>query len=170
MPSGPDLFDDQDGVEPDHEMAQPAPRRADELPPVTSSTGGWGGRGGPNYLIRRAVVVGGVVAVATAVLPDDQQRLTLPVAALIPSAGQDVVWVIDKGALSRRTVTVGRRDPSGGRVEVLSGLPADAVVLAARFDNLVEGGKALVMVDKVPGKAVGKADAVASAAASSALQ
>ena len=112
----------------------------------------------------------GQYAVATAVLPDDQQRLTLPVAALIPSAGQDVVWVIDKGALSRRTVTVGRRDPSGGRVEVLSGLPADAVVLAARFDNLVEGGKALVMVDKVPGKAVGKADAVASAAASSALQ
>jgi len=79
MPSPPDLFDDGDGLEPDHEAAQHAPRRADELPPVTSSTGGRGG--GPNYLIRRAIVVGGVVAVlATA---------SIVVGRLIGSGSQD---------------------------------------------------------------------------------
>ena len=59
MPSPPDLFDDEDGFEPDHESAQrlPARRRA-----ATGHVGS-GGRGGPNYCFRRAVVVGGVVAV-----------------------------------------------------------------------------------------------------------
>lgn len=60
MPSPPDLFDDEDGLEPDREAEQQPPRRVDEAPPGTSSAGG---RGGPNYLFRRAVVIGGVVAV-----------------------------------------------------------------------------------------------------------
>lgn len=78
MPSPPDLFDDEGGLEPDREAAQPAPQRADELPPVSSSTGG---RDGPNYLFRRAVVVGGVVAVlATA---------SIVVGQLIGSGAQD---------------------------------------------------------------------------------
>ena len=47
MPSGPDLFDDQDGVGANHE----------------SSTSSPGTQRGPNYLFRRAIVVGGVVAV-----------------------------------------------------------------------------------------------------------
>jgi hypothetical protein len=39
----------------------------------------------------------------------------------------------------RRIVITGRRDATSGRVEVLSGLPEEALVLAARFDNLKEG-------------------------------
>jgi hypothetical protein len=53
MPSGPDLFDDEDGLGPDR--AAPPP----DTDPVPVSAR----RASPNYLIRRAVVVGGVVAV-----------------------------------------------------------------------------------------------------------
>jgi membrane fusion protein, multidrug efflux system len=104
----------------------------------------------------------GQYAVATATLADDTQRLSVPVSAVAQVSGQDQVWVIEDGALARRSVVLGRRDVQGGRVEVLSGLGPDSVVLAARFDKLVEGAKASVLVDK--------AAAVASAAASAPLQ
>jgi RND family efflux transporter MFP subunit len=98
----------------------------------------------------------GQYAMARVQLPDPVQRLTLPAAAIGSTSGQEHVWVIEKGALARRIVTTGRRD-GVGRVEVVKGLAPDAQVLAARFDNLREGGKAVV---------VDKAQPVASAAAS----
>jgi RND family efflux transporter MFP subunit len=104
----------------------------------------------------------GQYAVASATLDDDLQRLSVPVAAVAQTSGQDHVWVIDDGVLARRAVRLGRRDARGARVEILSGLAADSMVLAARFDKLVEGAKASVLVDKIP--------AVASAAASAPLQ
>lgn len=100
----------------------------------------------------------GQYAVARAVLADDTERLTLPVTAVASTGGQDHVWVIENGLLARRAVTLGRRDDRDGRVEVLGGLAPGSQVLAARFDNLREGAKALVAADK--------AAAVASAAAS----
>lgn len=103
----------------------------------------------------------GQYAVAQVTLPDTAQRLTVPLAAVGGQAGQPQVWVIDNGVLARRAVTVGRRDESQGRVEVVSGLAAGTQVLAARFDNLREGAKAAV---------VARAAAVASAAASSNLR
>jgi len=105
---------------------------------------------------------GGQYAVASAALPDDSQRLTLPASAVAQSAGQDQVWVIENGVLARRAVTLGRRDPLTGRVEVLQGVAADAAVLAARFENLREGAKAFVTAPQ--------AGAVASAAASAATR
>lgn len=99
----------------------------------------------------------GQYAMARVHLPDPVERLTLPAAAIGATSGQEHVWVIEKGALARRIVTTGRRDGAAGRVEVLNGLAPDAQVLAARFDNLKEGGKAVV---------VDKAQPVASAAAS----
>lgn len=99
----------------------------------------------------------GQYAMARVQLPDPVQRLTLPAAAIGSTSGQEHVWVIEKGALARRIVTTGRRDGSAGRVEVLNGVTPEAQVLAARFDNLKEGGKAVV---------VDKAQPVASAAAS----
>jgi RND family efflux transporter MFP subunit len=98
----------------------------------------------------------GQYAMARVQLPDPVERLTLPAAAIGATSGQEHVWVIEKGALARRIVTTGRRD-GAGRVEVVKGLAPDAQVLAARFDNLREGGKAVV---------VDKAQPVASAAAS----
>ncbi len=103
----------------------------------------------------------GQYAVAQVTLADDTQRLTLPLAAVGSTAGQDHVWLIENGQLARRAVKLGRRDDREGRVEVMEGVPADAQVLAAKFDNLREGAKAVVMPSKAP--------PVASAAASTPL-
>ena len=100
----------------------------------------------------------GQYALARAALADDTDRLTLPVAAVGKTSGQDHVWLIEGGVLARRAVTVGRRDEREGRVEVLQGVTPASQVLAARFDNLREGAKASVVA--------AKSAPVASAAAS----
>jgi len=102
----------------------------------------------------------GQYALARVVLADPAQRMTLPVSAIGSTSGQNHVWLIENGALLRRAVTTGRREEREGRVEVLHGLSAGSVVLAARFDNLREGAKALVVARSAP---------VASATASSAI-
>jgi RND family efflux transporter MFP subunit len=103
----------------------------------------------------------GQYALARVVLADTSQRLTVPASAIASASGQDHVWVIENGALLRRAVTTGRRDEAGGRVEVLQGLAAGAQVLAARYDNLREGARAVVLAKATP---------VASASASSNLK
>jgi membrane fusion protein, multidrug efflux system len=90
----------------------------------------------------------GQYALASVELADPRQRLTVPATAVGNAAGQDHVWTIENGVLARRAVTVGRRDGREGRVELLSGVAADSQVLAARFDNLREGGKAVVVASK----------------------
>jgi len=102
----------------------------------------------------------GQYALAKVVLADPAQRMTLPVAAIGSTSGQNHVWLIDNGALLRRAVTTGRRDERNGRIEVLQGLTENNQVLAARFDNLREGAKAVVVARTAP---------VASASASSAV-
>jgi membrane fusion protein, multidrug efflux system len=102
----------------------------------------------------------GQYALARVVLADPAQRMTVPVAAIGSTSGQDHVWLIEDGALLRRAITTGRRDERNGRVEVLQGLNERNQVLAARFDNLREGAKALVVARTAP---------VASASASSAV-
>lgn len=104
----------------------------------------------------------GQYAVARVELADETQRMTVPQTAISSNSGQEQVWMIEKGALVRRIVTTGRRDSREGRVEILLGLPAQAQVLAARFDNLREGDAAQIVAAK-SGK-------VASAAASAPAQ
>ena len=87
----------------------------------------------------------GQYALARVLLADPQPRLLLPLAAIGATSGQAFVWLIAKGALVRRAVTLGRRDEAGGRVELLSGLGPGDSVLAARFDNLREGAPARVL-------------------------
>jgi membrane fusion protein (multidrug efflux system) len=87
----------------------------------------------------------GQYAVAAVTLDDPTPRLTVPVGAIGSQSGEDHVWLIEQGKLARRAVTLGRRDPAGGHVEVLQGLSADQTVLAARFENLKEGAPALVV-------------------------
>ncbi len=86
----------------------------------------------------------GQYALAQVRLRDDLKRLTLPASAIAQASGQDHVWLIESGVLVRRAITTGRRDTAQGRVEVLSGIDGNAKVLAARYDNLREGGKASV--------------------------
>jgi membrane fusion protein, multidrug efflux system len=90
----------------------------------------------------------GQYAVAGATLEDPTQRLTVPATAVGQTSGQDHVWVIENGQLARRAIMVGRRDAREGRVEVLQGLTPASTVLAARFENLREGAKALVVAEK----------------------
>ena len=87
----------------------------------------------------------GQYAVAQVQIGDATPRLTVPISAISSASGQEYVWTVENGKLLRRTVTTGRRDPVKGRAEVLDGLPADAPVLGARFDNLREGAKARVV-------------------------
>lgn len=90
----------------------------------------------------------GQYAAATAVLPDDRDRLSVPATAVSQSAGQDQVWLIDGGKLMRRAVRLGRHDEASGRVEVLDGVTVDSVVVAARFDGLSEGRAASVSAEQ----------------------
>ncbi|SEL63508.1 RND family efflux transporter, MFP subunit [Roseateles sp. YR242] len=103
----------------------------------------------------------GQYAVARVEMPDDKQRMTVPITAVGTVSGQEHVWVIDKGNLVRRIVTTGRRDAREGRIEVLAGLTAQTQVLGARFDNLKEGEKATILPPKAN---------VASAASSASAQ
>jgi RND family efflux transporter MFP subunit len=90
----------------------------------------------------------GQYAMAQVALADGPETLVLPASAVRSSGGESYVWVIDQGALARRSVITGRRDEAGGRIEVLSGLPPQAQVLGVRFDNLREGALAKVLPAK----------------------
>jgi membrane fusion protein (multidrug efflux system) len=90
----------------------------------------------------------GQYALARVQLRDPAQRLTVPVTAIGQTSGQDQVWLIENGVLVRRAITTGRKDAASGRVEVVDGLAPEAQVLASRFDNLREGGKAVVVAAK----------------------
>jgi len=103
----------------------------------------------------------GQYALATVVLADPTQRLTLPSSAIGNTSGQNHVWLIADGKLQRRAVMLGRQDEREGRVEITEGVTPAAQVLAARFDNLREGARAVI----VAGRAAGP---VASASASAA--
>jgi RND family efflux transporter MFP subunit len=103
----------------------------------------------------------GQYALGSVVLQDSELHLTVPTLAIVNVSGQDHVWLIDNGALVRRAITTGRRDDAQGRVEVLDGLTASAQVLAAGYDNLREGAKAVVVERAAP---------TASAAASNAVR
>ncbi len=93
----------------------------------------------PDEAFRAGQYASGVV-----VIDDATPRLTVPSGAVAQAAGQDFVWTLEKGVLVRRLVVTGRADPASDRIEVTKGLPADAQVIAARFDSLKEGAPARV--------------------------
>jgi RND family efflux transporter MFP subunit len=138
-------------------VAQPVPGRIARIAPAaepgTRSIGVTIEMSNPKETLRA-----GQYALASATLADDADRLTLPSSAVGNTSGQDHVWVIEQGVLARRAVTIGRRDPREGRVEVLQGVTPASTVLAARFENLREGAKAQIVASKTA--------PVASAAAS----
>jgi len=91
-----------------------------------------------------AILRSGMFATGRIALAASDPAPTLPIAAVRTEAGQSYVWVIDKGKLVKRVVTVGRRDETSGRVEIKTALAGTVPVLAARFDNLKDGAPALV--------------------------
>ena len=101
-----------------------------------------------------AALRGGMFATGRIRLAAGAAVPTLPAAAIRTDAGQSYVWLVEDGRLVRRAVTLGRRDEASARVELKSTLPAGAQVLAARFDNLKEGGPAVLRAVPAP-KAAG---------------
>ncbi|HEY1327288.1 MAG TPA: efflux RND transporter periplasmic adaptor subunit [Casimicrobiaceae bacterium] len=91
-----------------------------------------------------ATLRAGMFATGRIALAASAPAPTLPIAAIRTEAGQNYVWVIDKGKLTRRIVMLGRRDEASGRVELRTPLAGDVPVLAAKFDNLKDGAPALV--------------------------
>src|SRR5450631_4110575 len=101
-----------------------------------------------------AALKGGMFATGRIRLAAGAPVPTLPVTAIRTEAGQTFVWTIEGGKLIRRSVALGRRDEVAARVEIKSALPAETQVLAARFDNLKDGGPA-VMRTTAPAKPTG---------------
>lgn len=91
-----------------------------------------------------AALRSGMFANGRIALAASEPIAALPQAAVRTEAGQSYVWVIDNGKLSRRVVTLGRRDEGSGYVEVKTALPKNLPVLSTRFENLKEGAPALV--------------------------
>ena len=87
---------------------------------------------------------GGMFGTGKVTLAAGEPVPTLPAIAVRTEAGQNFVWAIEGGKLTRRIVTVGRRDDTAGRVEIKTKLPKDVPILAAPFDNLKAGAPALV--------------------------
>ena len=125
-------------------VAKPVPGRLARIAPAaeagTRAIGVTIELANPGELLRA-----GQYALAEVELADDLLRLVLPLSALSANAGQSHVWVIDNGLLVRRVVTTGRLDEARSRIEIVAGLAPGAQVLAARFDNLREGARALVV-------------------------
>jgi hypothetical protein len=139
MPSGPTLFDAEDGAEPDRAPAHPERAESDDR--HTPDPGPR--RRSPNYLFRRAVVVGGVVAVlATA---------SVAIGQLIGSGDEETA----SGAVGTDWNRVVLVDDRTGRV-VVDDAAGDEV---ARLDSGVRNPTASEVVDST--LVVAGADAVA---------
>jgi RND family efflux transporter MFP subunit len=96
-----------------------------------------------------SILKAGMFAKVALITMPTTELSSLPASAVRVESGQHYVWVIADGKLARRNVAVGRRDEREQLVEITSGLTADDVVLATKFDNLKDGLAAKVV--EVPG-------------------
>lgn len=96
------------------------------------------------------VLRGGMFGTGKVTLAAGAPVPTLPAVSIHTEAGQPFVWTIESGKLTRRLVTLGRRDDSLGRVEVKTALDPGIPILAAPFDNLKAGAPALVREATLP--------------------
>jgi len=101
-----------------------------------------------------AALRGGMFGTGKVTLDAGAPVPTLPAISIRTEAGQTFVWTVEDRKLTRRIVTVGRRDDAAGRVEIKNALPAKVPVLAAPFDNLKAGLPALVR-SATPSKSTG---------------
>ncbi len=97
-----------------------------------------------------AALRGGMFGTGKVTLAAGAPVPTLPAVSVRTEAGQSFVWTIEDGKLMRRVVTVGRRDPTTGRVEIRTALDPSIPILAAPFDNLKQGAPALVRASNPP--------------------
>jgi RND family efflux transporter MFP subunit len=92
----------------------------------------------------------GMFARARLRVGDAKEAPALPLSAIQLDAGQPIVWVIDDGKLSKRFVTLGRRDERAQQVQIVGGLGPNEQVIGTKFDNLKEGLAAKIIGGAVP--------------------
>jgi len=96
---------------------------------------------------RRALRAGMFAHVRLA-LQSERPGQAIALSAVREDAGQPVVWVLNGDRLTRRAVSLGRRDDRAQQVEILGGIGSGDRVLATRFDNLREGMAARLLDDR----------------------
>lgn len=96
----------------------------------------------PDHLLKSGMFANGSIRLGAGT-----PKSVLPANAIQSEAGIPIVWTIEEGKLTRRSVELGIRDDAKGLVEVKSGVPPDVPVLSGKFDNLKEGGPAVAKLD-----------------------
>lgn len=151
------------------ELQAPAP--ADDVPSVRVgqvaqfTVGGFGGRLFEGRVVRinpmtdtgsRSVMLylsvdnpdgvlkGGMFAQGRLVLDQTEPVPAIPLTAVRDQAGVQYVFTVEDAKITRRNVTLGLRSEEQNLVEVRSGVPAGAQVVAARIDTLKEGAPVIM--------------------------
>ena len=100
---------------------------------------------------------GGMFAKGQITTAKTAARPLLPLAALRrDAANQDVVYRVEHGAITAQPVKLGVRNDDDALVEVLDGLQAGAVVLAAPLDGVKPGSKVKLVATPAVTPAVAK--------------
>ncbi|MBV8656666.1 MAG: efflux RND transporter periplasmic adaptor subunit [Burkholderiales bacterium] len=87
---------------------------------------------------------GGMFAKGYLALGKSNPIMTLPIAAVLDGAGQPYVYWIDQGKVARANLTLGSSDERSGLVEIKSGLPMGALVVATKLDTVKPGTLAVI--------------------------
>lgn len=85
------------------------------------------------------VLKGGMFAQGRLILDQTEPVPAIPLTAVRDQAGVQYVFTVEKAKITRRNVTLGLRSEEQNLVEVRSGVPLGAKVVAARIDTLKEG-------------------------------
>ena len=78
---------------------------------------------------------------------EDNAALTLPANAIFEDNGQSCVWVVNKGKVNRRKVSIGEMDRSG-RVVITEGICAEDEVVKAGVNYLHEGEEVRIVTNE----------------------
>jgi RND family efflux transporter MFP subunit len=105
-------------------------------------------------------VVAGQYAHGRVLAGQPESMVSVPTGAVLDSAGQARVFVIEAGRLSRRDVTLGIRDDDQGLVGVRSGLRAGERVLARPSTGATDGMAVTMADDSTATRIVPPADSV----------
>ena len=102
---------------------------------------------------------GGMFAQGQVLLAQSRGVAVVPQSAVFEEAGQNYVYVVADGKLTKRAVGLGLRDEASGMAEATSGLKAGDAVVKVRMNGLKDGA---------PAELLAAAPAVAASAASAA--
>jgi RND family efflux transporter MFP subunit len=100
----------------------------------------------------KGMLRGGMFAKGTLAMGQSSPKLTIPAGAVLDGSGQAYVYYLDKNKVARANITVGTADEQSGLVEVKSGLPEGATVVATKMDAVKPGTIAIIRQAAAPAK------------------